>query len=69
MKDEKEHVPSKAEFEEQLKKLLPPGYSKSKRVWSGLTYTDVWVFPPLEVCREHWKRYIAQNYPDLPPPS
>ena len=53
------HVLSESEFSRQLKKLLPPGYPKSKRVWSELTRIPVWVFPPLDTCRDFWDRLMA----------
>jgi hypothetical protein len=48
-------------FGKKLKKLLPPGYPQSKKPRSGLTRTPVWVFPPLETCRDAWKRLMGSG--------
>lgn len=48
-----------AVFGKKLKKFLPPSYPQSKKPRSGLTRTPVWVFPPLETCRDFWKRLMA----------
>lgn len=37
-----------------LQKLVPDGYPKTRRPWANGNRQRYWVFPPLQVCRDHF---------------
>lgn len=53
------HLPDIASFGKRLKKLLPPGYPRSKKLRNGVTRTPVWEFPCLRECIGVWERLFG----------